>query len=201
MSTIQRYIAKLCCILLSGNNFHKLVSEAPTLTHILYAMIKIGLTWLLVSSCLASCSPTATLYIVRHAERANDSDTTSLSAEGLRRAGKLSQRLVRVKLDTIYVTPYTRTRQTALPTAQSKGLPLTQYPTSPVAKLTQRVRTFRNKSALAVGHSNTVLEIAKYLGTTPVRKTIEHGDYANLLIVKMRLTGSGWKATLREEIY
>lgn len=164
-------------------------------------MFKTYLIWLLAAGGLASCSPTATLYLVRHAERANESDTTSLSAEGLRRADKLARRLAKVHLDTIYVTPYTRTRQTALPTAQSKGLPLTQYPTSPVTKLTQRIRTFRQKSALAVGHSNTVLEIAKDLGTTPRLQRIEHGDYANLLIVKMRLTGAGWRATLREETY
>lgn len=154
-----------------------------------------------MSACLTSCSPTATLYVVRHAERANDSDTTSLSAEGLRRADKLAQRLASVHLDTIYVTPYTRSRQTALPTAQAKGLPLTQYLPSPVTKLTQRVRLFRNKAALAVGHSNTVLEIARELGTTPRLQRIEHGDYANLLIVKLRLTGAGWRATLREETY
>ncbi|MEZ0539966.1 SixA phosphatase family protein [Fibrella arboris] len=164
-------------------------------------MSKLCLLPLLVIAFLTSCTPTATLYIVRHAERANDTDTTSLSAEGLRRADQLAQRLVGVRLDTIYVTPYTRTRQTASPTAQSKGLPLTQYPASPVTKLTQRVRTFRNKSALVVGHSNTILEIAKALGTTPRLQRIEHGDYANLLIVRMRLTGAGWQATLQEETY
>ncbi|HEY0108103.1 MAG TPA: phosphoglycerate mutase family protein [Fibrella sp.] len=164
-------------------------------------MIKFCLPWILAAGLLASCSPTATLYIVRHAERANDSDTTSLSAEGLLRADRLAKRLASVRLDTIYVTPYRRTQQTALPTAQSKGLPLTQYAVSPVAKLTQRVRTFRNKSALAVGHSNTILEIAKELGVTPARQRIEHADYANLLIVKMRLTGAGWQATLQEETY
>ncbi|MBO0948979.1 SixA phosphatase family protein [Fibrella forsythiae] len=164
-------------------------------------MLKTYLVGLTLLGVCASCSPTATLYIVRHAERANDSDTTSLSADGLRRADKLALRLAQVHLDTIYVTPYTRTRQTALPTAHSKGLPLTQYPPSPVTRLTQRIRTFRNKSALAVGHSNTILEIARDLGTTPVRQMIQHGDYANLLIVKMRLTSSGWKATLKEETY
>ena len=156
---------------------------------------------LLAAGCLSSCAPTATVYIVRHAERANDTDTTSLSAEGLRRADKLSQRLAGVAFDTIYVTPYTRTRQTAQPTAQSKGLPLTQYPVSPVAKLTSRIRTFRNKSALVVGHSNTVLEIARDLGARPARQKIEHADYANLLIVKMRRAGAGWKATVSEETY
>lgn len=164
-------------------------------------MSKLYLPGLLLASCLSSCSPTATLYIVRHAERANDSDTTSLSADGLRRADRLAQRLASVRLDTIYVTPYTRTRQTAMPTAQAKRLPLTQYPASPITRLTQRVRTFRKKSALAIGHSNTILEIARDLGTTPAKQRIEHTDYGTLLIVKMRLTGAGWQATLREETY
>jgi len=164
-------------------------------------MLKQSLILLLTVGCLSSCAPTATVYIVRHAERANDTDTTSLSAEGLRRADALAQRLAGVKLDTVYVTPYTRTRQTAQPTAQSKRLPLTQYPTSPVAKLTSRIRTFRGQSALVVGHSNTVLEIARDLGAKPVLQKIDHNDYANLLIVKLRQTRAGWKATLREETY
>ncbi len=164
-------------------------------------MVNQCLTWLLLAGCISSCTPTATVYIVRHAERANDTDTTSLSAAGLRRAEQLARRLASVRFDTIYVTPYTRTRQTALPTATSKGLPLTQYAVSPVTRLTQRIRTFRNKSALVVGHSNTILEIAKDLGTTPLRQRIEHDEYGNLLIVSMRLTGAGWRATLREETY
>ncbi|MEZ0484945.1 SixA phosphatase family protein [Fibrella aquatica] len=164
-------------------------------------MLKTCLSWLLLAGGLTSCSPTATVYVVRHAERANDSDTTSLSAEGLRRADKLARRLAKVKLDTIYVTPYTRTQQTARPTAQSKGLPLTQYPTSPVTKLTQRIRTFQHRSALVVGHSNTILEITRDLGATPKRQKIEHGDFSDLFIVTLRRSGAGWRATIREEMY
>jgi len=164
-------------------------------------MSKIYLIGLLAVGCFASCTPTATVYLVRHAERANDTDTTSLSAEGLRRADRLSARLAAIKLDTIYVTPYARTRQTALPTAHSKGLPLTYYPTSPVAKITQRIRTFKSKSALLVGHSNTVLEITRNLGAKPTLQKIEHGDYANLLILRLRQTGGGWRVRLREELY
>ena len=72
------------------------------------------LTGLLALNCFAGCAPTATFYLVGHAKRANNTNTTSLSAGELHRADRL------------------------------------------VAKLTQRIRTFRNKSALVVGHSNTV---------------------------------------------
>lgn len=164
-------------------------------------MPKICLLLLLTVACLIGCTPTTTIYIVRHADRANDTDTTSLSAEGLRRADRLATRLARVRLDSIYVTPYQRTRQTAQPTATSKALPLTQYPTSPVSQITNRIRTFRQKTILVVGHSNTILPIAKELGTRPSRQRIEHADYGNLLIVTGRLTGKKWRATLREETY
>lgn len=160
--------------------------------------LSIGLLGLLASS----CAPQSTIYLVRHAERANDTDTTSLSAAGLQRAERLSRRLAGVPLDSIFVTPYTRTRQTAEPTARSKGLPLTQYPVQPVTKIADRLRSFRQKSALVVGHSNTILEIARALGTSPTIREIRHTDYQYLLILRLRPSSSGQpRVTLREETY
>lgn len=158
--------------------------------------------WAGCLSLLVSCAPQSTIYLVRHAERANDSDTTSLSTAGLQRAERLSQRLAGLPLDTIFVTPYTRTRQTAAPTARSKGLPLTQYAVKPVTEIADRVRSFRGKSALIVGHSNTVLEIARALGTSPSIREIRHTDYQYLLILRFRSSSSGQpRVTLREDTY
>ena len=150
---------------------------------------------------LLACSPTSTIYIVRHADRLNDSDTSSLSDSGLVRAERLALRLAQVRLDSVFVTPYQRTRQTAQPTADANGLRLTEYPASPATRITNRLRAFRRKKVLVVGHSNTILGIAKALGTTPVRQQIDHGDYGNLLVVKMKRTKVSWQATLREERY
>ncbi|MBO0936240.1 histidine phosphatase family protein [Fibrella sp. HMF5335] len=153
-----------------------------------------------IACCLLNCS-TATYYVVRHAERANETDTTSLSAVGLQRADKLATRLGLVKLDSIYATPYTRTRQTALPTARAKNLPVTQYPTRPPTELSNRLLTFKGQSALVVGHSNTVLPLVAALGAKPTIAVINHGDYQYLFIVTRRQTPFGKRVYLREETY
>lgn len=147
---------------------------------------------------LASCS-TSNIYITRHAERANESDTTSLSVAGLTRARSLADRLANEHIDSIFVTPYRRTEQTATPLALRLGLPLTKYPAAPVTVITNRLRTFRGKNALVVGHSNTILEIAKGLGVVPSIQKIEHTEYQNLLFVRVRHTPFGRRVYLDEQ--
>ena len=149
---------------------------------------------------LASCS-TSNIYIVRHGERANDSDTTSLSAEGHERAKALATRLATTQLDSIFVTPYTRTAQTAAVVATQKQLPLTKYPASPVTIIASRLSNLHSKNALVVGHSNTILEIAKALGTKPSMTKIEHLDYDNLLFIQVKHSPFGKRVHLYEEVY
>ena len=145
-----------------------------------------------------SCS-TSNIYITRHAERANESDTTSLSVAGLLRANALANRLTNKRIDSIFVTPYRRTEQTAAPLALLKGLTLTKYPAAPVTAITNRLRTFRGKNALVVGHSNTILEIAKGLGVSPSMQKIEHSEYQNLLLVRVRHTPFSRRVYLEEQ--
>lgn len=155
---------------------------------------------LLLALCLilSACS-TSNIYVTRHAERANESDTTSLSAAGLNRAQTLANRLAEERIDSIFVTPYRRTEQTAAPLASRLGLPLTKYPASPVTAITNRLRTFRGKNALVVGHSNTILEIARALGTTPSTPKIEHSDYQHLLFIQVHRTPFGQRVHLHEQ--
>ena len=147
---------------------------------------------------ITSCS-TSNIYVTRHAERANESDTTSLSAAGLNRARALSDWLANTHIDSIFVTSFRRTEQTAAPLASRLGLPLTKYPASPVTAITNRLRTFRGKNALVVGHSNTILEIAKGLGTTPSIQKIDHSDYQNILFIQVRRTPFGQRVQLYEQ--
>lgn len=149
---------------------------------------------------LASCS-TSNIYIVRHGERANDTDTTSLSAAGHERAKALASRLAKVHIDSIFVTPYTRTAQTAVEVATQFRLPLTKYPTTPVTAIANRLSKLQGKNALVVGHSNTILEIAKAMGTSPSMSKIEHLDYDNLLFIQVRQSPFGKRVHLHEEVY
>ncbi len=163
-------------------------------------MIRALLITGLLASLLTACS-SSTVYIVRHADRANDTDTTSLSAAGYVRARALAERLHAEPLDSVFVTDYARVRQTAMPTVSSRGVALTQYPVKPVGVIIDRLKHIRGKNVLVVGHSNTILEIAKGLGTTPSLTKIEHGDYRNLFIVSNKRTLFRKKPVLREEKY
>lgn len=140
------------------------------------------LLFVVVVMLLASCS-TTTVYIVRHAEKVNDTDSTDLSPAGFARAAALAETLGTSGIDSIFTTPYRRTRQTAEPLAKRIGVRLMDYKSTDV--IISRIMAIRHKTVLVVGHSNTILEIAKGLGTKPTLSKIESGDFDNLLRVRI----------------
>ena len=141
--------------------------------------------FLIVISCLLSACSTTIVYIVRHGEKVNESDTTNLSPAGYVRANALAEVLTDQHIDSIFTTPYRRTQQTAQPLARRLNLPLINYPAKPTQTITDRIAPIRNKTILVVGHSNTILDIAKGLGAQPTLTQIESGDFDNLLRVKI----------------
>ena len=73
-----------------------------------------------------------TIYLVRHSEKDLSSKNYTdlpLSKCGEIRSDLLSKFLSDINLDVIYSTNYTRTINTALPTANSKKLKITKYST------------------------------------------------------------------------
>ncbi|MBN8826002.1 MULTISPECIES: phosphoglycerate mutase family protein [unclassified Spirosoma] len=140
---------------------------------------------ILVSLGLTACS-TTTVYIVRHAEKVSEADTTNLTPAGYARAAALADQLGNASIDSIFTTPYRRTRQTAQPLATRLGLSLIDYPAKPTDAIVNRVSQIRGKQLLVVGHSNTILEIAKGLGAQPTMTRIESGDFDNLFRVDVK---------------
>lgn len=134
---------------------------------------------------LTACS-TTTVYIVRHAEKVSEADTTDLTPAGYVRAAALADRLGSASIDSIFTTPYRRTRQTAQPLAKRLGVSLTDYPAKPIDAIVNRVARISGKQVLVVGHSNTILEIAKGLGAQPTMTRIESGDFDNLFRVDLK---------------
>ncbi|AUD04645.1 SixA phosphatase family protein [Spirosoma pollinicola] len=132
-----------------------------------------------------ACS-TTTVYIVRHAEKVNEMDTSDLTPAGYARADALAETLAAKGIDSIFTTPYNRTRQTAMALSKRTGVPLKDYPGKPVEAIANRISRIRNKTVLVVGHSNTILEIARALGAKPAMSKIESGDFDNLFQVKMQ---------------
>ena len=131
-----------------------------------------------------ACS-TTTVYIVRHAEKLNETDTTDLTPAGYARATALAETLGNRGIDSIFSTPYYRTRQTAQALAKRIGVPVVDYSAKPTEAIVSRVKAIRGKTVLVVGHSNTILEIARGLGAKPTIAKIESGDFDNLFRLRI----------------
>lgn len=166
----------------------------------MYARFPLIAAGLVFIGLLMACS-TTTVYIVRHAEKVDETDSTDLSPAGRQRAVALADTLAGRGIDSIFTTPYRRTRQTAEPLAQRIGVGAVAYAAAPTNVIVNRVGRIRGKDVLVVGHSNTILEIAKGLGTRPTMTSIASGDFDNLLRVRIRRRVTGKSVTLTERTY
>ena len=123
----------------------------------------------------------STVFIVRHAEKVDDSKDAELSEAGRARAEALANVLRDSKISVIYTTEFKRTQQTAAPLARALGLTVTTLPAEKKAALVEKLRTSASPS-LVVGHGNTIPDTIKALGITePVN--IPDSDYDNLFVV------------------
>lgn len=130
---------------------------------------------------LYSCTSTK-YYVVRHAERVDNSRNSALSPAGLQRAQDLKDTLASKKIDMIFVSTYLRTQQTAQPTATAKGLPLIVYRPDTTAGLVAHLKKLKGKNVLVVGHSDTVPDIVNRLSSQAVAP-IADNDFDNLYII------------------
>ena len=137
---------------------------------------------------LAAPAAAQTIFIVRHAERA-DAGTggamtmatdPDLSEAGKARAEALVSLLKDARITAIYTTQYKRTRQTAEPLAKAIGVALTEVPAADTAGLIAKLKAGGN--ALVVGHSNTVGRVIEQLGATDAVK-LGDDDYDNLFVL------------------
>lgn len=120
-----------------------------------------------------------TIWVVRHAEKAEDGTTDPpLSAKGIARAAAIAERLASEDIVAIYTTRYRRTSHTAQATAEAIGVESRIY--EPVDFGGVAAEAWKHDgNVLIVGHSNTVLPIVRALGAK-VEGTIEESDYSRL---------------------
>jgi broad specificity phosphatase PhoE len=132
----------------------------------------------LLSVFVAAVSAQPTIFIVRHAEKADSSKDSDLSEAGRARAEALAKMLKDANITAIYVTEFKRTQQTAAPLAKALGIPVTTLPAKDYAALIAKLRTLNGK-ALVVGHGDTIPGMIKELGISdPIN--IADNDYDNL---------------------
>lgn len=151
--------------------------------------MRICVALLLLLGTATGASAQGTIFLVRHAERA-DSGTMAgttmatdpdLSEAGRARAESLAVMLKDAGIRAIYTTEYQRTRQTAAPLAKALGIEVTVVPAREAKALIEKLKG-ATAPVLVVGHSNTVGETIAALGVSdPVK--IGDADYDNLFIV------------------
>lgn len=130
-----------------------------------------------------------TIFLVRHAERADTQPGVSptmaadpdLSEAGRARAASLADALKDAKITTIYASEFKRTQQTAAPLAKALGLTVKIVTSKGPGPLVKQLKASKG-NVLVVGHSNTVPEVIAGLGvTTPV--TIDDAEFDNMFLV------------------
>ena len=127
------------------------------------------------------------VFLVRHAEKVDESEDAALSAEGRARAERLCRHLVSAGVGAVVTSPFQRTRDTGRPLARALGLDLRQVPALAYDQLAQILRRdYGDDVVLVVGHSNTLPGILAALGC---EGEVTVDGYDDLFVVLPRADG------------
>lgn len=133
-----------------------------------------------------------TFILTRHAEKENDgTDDPNLSAEGTKRAYRLSKVLSITDIDRILSTPYKRTEQTMKHIAREAGLEIETYDFQQKNLLKTLLKRNRGKTIVISGHSNTTPALVNQLIGQEKYQQLEENDYDKLFIVSCTSVGNG----------
>jgi len=133
-----------------------------------------------------------TIILVRHAEK----DTTAagstqmhadppLSAVGKIRADNLVKVLTSYPIQVIFSTKYNRTRSTVMPIAAKLGLEIETYDPSKQADLASILKSWKGKTILVVGHSNTIPGLVNLLTGNSNYPNLSDNEYDKMYIVRL----------------
>ncbi|MBK9271773.1 MAG: histidine phosphatase family protein [Saprospiraceae bacterium] len=127
-----------------------------------------------------------TFVLVRHAEKELGGKDPILSKEGTERAKILSKMLNNLPIHGIYSSAFQRTRLTAMPLAESKGIQIQEYSTETNIEilLNEIHEANRGKLVLLVGHSNTLPEFLNIISNQQFQIKIKDQQYDDLFIAQ-----------------
>lgn len=131
----------------------------------------------------------ATVIIVRHAEKASQTDSDPvLSEAGTQRARDLATALADAHVGSVVTTQYQRTRLTAAEVIAAGGLTpivVTAGGATHAADVAMAIKARpAGEVVLVVGHSNTVAQIIAALGG-PKLPNICDSQYSNMFVLEM----------------
>ena len=147
--------------------------------------MKISLFTIVIIIFLNAC--TGTFYVVRHADRLNDSADTPLSDLGLERARVLRDTLLNKGIDSIFVSTKLRTQQTGQPLATALRKTLQIYNSDTLVSFINRISKIK-KSILVVSHSEQIPLVIRGLCSQEI-ELIGSGDFDNMYVVTIKKIG------------
>jgi len=123
------------------------------------------------------------VIVVRHAEKADQSPDTALSAKGRARAKALADLLRAAGVTHIITSEFRRSQETAAPLAKALGLTAEQVPARDLPALVARLHALDPASIVViVGHSNTIPPMLAVLGW-PNTLDLHEGDYDDVFVL------------------
>jgi phosphohistidine phosphatase SixA len=127
---------------------------------------------LLLFSCFSFATNNYSIYLVRHAEKLDNSKDPKLSKCGKQRAQQLSKILSKANISAIYSTKYQRTMQTAEPMSRLEQLKIQHYDPNNLELFSLQLKQ-EKRNTLIVGHSNTTPVLTELLAQQKVAPLTE----------------------------
>lgn len=144
---------------------------------------KCGLTSLLAVT-LSLPAWSQNIYLVRHAEKVDESRDSALSLPGQKRAIDLALHLRDAGIKKIYVSEFQRSQKTAEVLAAQIKVTAQILPARDLEKLVAILKS-ESENVLVVAHSNTLPDILKALGAANVTPVADN-EYDRLVLLQLR---------------
>ncbi len=126
----------------------------------------------------------ATVFLVRHAEKASEANDAPLSETGHERARALARVLGEAGIGTILTTEYARNVETAKPLAQALGITPAVIPAAELDALAARLRALPpGAAALVVSHTDKLPLLGEKLGVRIPE--VAHTEFDRLTILTL----------------
>lgn len=124
-----------------------------------------------------------TIYLIRHAEKQDDTKNTNLSPEGFERAENWKKYFEETPIDAFYSSGFQRARHTCQPIAFSRDKNISIYKNH-LMDLKKIIKENKGKTILIVGHSNRIPKFINALLGEEKYPEILEPEFGNLYIIK-----------------
>ena len=159
----------------------------------------------LLIACSFSCNTFADdtiisykLFLIRHAEKQQDGSRYPVLTEaGKQRAEQLAKWFQSKDIKDVWSSDYHRTRDTVKPLLKQLGLALNNYDPGDQSVLVKQLHE-RQHSALIVGHSNTIPELARLLCKCTIAD-MDETEHDRLIVVAV-IDGATMVGTLQQNL-